>query len=96
MSRDILPSKKKIQTFIFGGLLILILNLISDSIQLNEKANKALTNLLNIPSNFLSQVLRDYQEFENERIAHTFKFKACNMRTRFNHVHNFLVSVAKC
>ena len=69
MSRDILPSKKKIQTFIFGGLLILILNLISDSLQINEKANKALTNLLNIPSNFLSQVLRDYQEFENERIA---------------------------
>ena len=24
---------------------------------------------MNIPSNFLSQVLRDYQEFENERIA---------------------------
>ena len=69
MSRDILPSKKKIQTFIFGSLLILILNLISDSIQLNEKANRSLTNLLNIPSNFLSQVLRDYQEFENERIA---------------------------
>ncbi len=69
MSRDILPSKKKIQTCIFGGLLILILNLISDSLQINEKANKALTNLLNIPSNFLSQVLRDYQEFENERIA---------------------------
>ena len=69
MSRDILPSKKKIQTFIFGGLLVLILNLISDSLQINEKANKALTNLLIIPSNFLSQVLRDYQEFENERIA---------------------------
>jgi len=69
MSRDILPSKKKIQTLIFFFFLILILNLISYSIQLNEKANKALTNLLNIPSNFLSQVLRDYQEFENERIA---------------------------
>ena len=69
MSRNILPSKKKIQTYIFGSLLILALNLISNSIQLNEKANKGLINLLNIPSNFISQVLQDYQEFENERIA---------------------------
>ena len=69
MSRNILPSKKKIQTYIFGSLLILALNIISNSIQLNEKANKGLINLLNIPRNFLSQVLQDYQEFENERIA---------------------------
>ena len=56
MSRDILPSKKKIQTFIFGGLLILILNLISDSLQINEKANTDKINLLQSKFNKVKNV----------------------------------------
>ena len=69
MSGDILQFKKKIKTLIFGSCLIVILNLASDSIQLNDKVNKGLTAFLNIPNTFLSQALSDLKEFENERIA---------------------------
>ena len=69
MRENILPLKKKITTLFIGSLLIVILNLLSDSIELNDKANRALTNLLNIPGSFFSQVIKDYQKYENERIA---------------------------
>lgn len=69
MPKETLPQKKKIQIFFLGVLLVVVLNLISDLFQLNDKANRTLTNILNIPSDFLSKALQDYQEFENERIA---------------------------
>lgn len=69
MSRHTLESRKKIKTLIFGSFLIIVLNLVSDSIQLNDKANKGLTSVLNIPNSFFSQALRNYKEFENEKVA---------------------------
>ena len=69
MRENTLRLKKKIITLFIGSLLVVTLNLLSDSIMLNDKANRALTSLMNIPSSFLSQVIKDYQKYENERIA---------------------------
>ena len=49
MPKETLPQKKKIQIFFLGVLLVVVLNLISDLFQLNDKANRTLTNILNIP-----------------------------------------------
>ena len=45
MPKETLPQKKKIQIFFLGVLLVVVLNLISDLFQLNDKANRTLTNI---------------------------------------------------
>lgn len=69
MSTNILPLQKKLRitffSLIFSGLLIYL----SQNLNLNDKSQRLLAKFLNVPQQFITQVLNEYQEFENQKIA---------------------------
>tara|TARA_Y100000768_G_scaffold223758_1_gene168864 strand:- start:1240 stop:2037 length:798 start_codon:yes stop_codon:yes gene_type:complete len=69
MSSNILPSQKKIRLVLLALAFASLLIYLSDTFKLNEKSQRLLVKFLNVPQQFISQILQEYQEFENEKIA---------------------------
>ena len=69
MSAERIPTKNKIRTLIFSFTLFLLLLLASQAINLNHKAQRALSQILEIPERFFIQTLDRFQELENRKIA---------------------------
>ncbi|RPG42868.1 MAG: hypothetical protein CBC72_004675 [Gammaproteobacteria bacterium TMED112] len=69
MSTNILPFQKKLRLTFFSFILSGFLIYLSQSLDLNEKSQRLLVKFLSVPQQFISQVLNEYQEFENEKIA---------------------------
>lgn len=69
MSSNILPSQKKIRLVLLALAFASLLIYLSDAFKLNEKSQRLLVKFLNVPQQFISQILQEYQEFENEKIA---------------------------
>ena len=69
MSTNILPLQKKLRiaffSLIFSGLLVYL----SQNLNLNDKSQRLLAKFLNVPQQFITQVINEYQEFENQKIA---------------------------
>mgnify|MGYP001373984971 FL=1 len=69
MSAERVPTKNKIRILIFGLILFSILLYVSQATNLNHKAQRALSQILETPEKFILQVLDQYQEFESREIA---------------------------
>jgi len=69
MSSNILPLQKKIRLLLLGLIFVSCLIYISESFELNAKSQRFLVKFLNVPQQFISNVLDEYQEFENAKIA---------------------------
>lgn len=69
MSSNILPIQKKIRLILLAFIFACLLVYLSDAFKLNEKSQRLLVKFLNVPQQFISQILQEYQEFENQRIA---------------------------
>ena len=69
MSSNILPLQKKIRLLLLGLVFVSCLIYISESFELNAKSQRFLVKFLNVPQQFISNVLDEYQEFENAKIA---------------------------
>ena len=69
MSTERVPTKNKIRILIFGLILFSILLYVSQATNLNHKAQRALSQILETPEKFILQVLDQYQEFESREIA---------------------------
>lgn len=69
MSTNILPLQKKLRiaffSLIFSGLLVYL----SQNLNLNDKSQRLLAKFLNVPQQFITQVINEYQEFENQKIV---------------------------
>ena len=74
MSSSILPIQKKIRLVLLALIFASLLIYISDILKLNEKSQRFLVKFLNVPQQFVSQVLQEYQEFENKKIALSMSF----------------------
>ena len=69
MSTNILPFQKKLRLALFSFIISGVLIYASQNYILNEKAQRFLVKFLNVPQQFISQVLTEYREFENQEIA---------------------------
>ena len=69
MSAERVPTKNKIRISIFGLILFSILLYVSQATNLNHKAQRALSQILETPEKFILQVLDQYQELESREIA---------------------------
>ena len=69
MSTNILPFQKKLRLAFFSFIVSGALIYSSQNYDLNEKAQRILVKFLNVPQQFISQVLSEYREFENQKIA---------------------------
>ena len=69
MSAERIPTKSKIRILIFSFALFSILLYISQILNLNDKAQRVLSKILETPEKFLIQTLDRIQEFENREIA---------------------------
>ena len=69
MSTNILPFQKKLRLAFFSFIVSGALIYSSQNYDLNEKAQRFLVKFLNVPQQFISQVLSEYREFENQKIA---------------------------
>ena len=69
MPAERIPTKNKIRTLIFSITLFSLLLLASQAINLNHKAQRALSQILEIPERFFIQTLDRFQELENRKIA---------------------------
>ena len=69
MSAERVPTKNKIRILIFGLILFSILLYVSQATNLNHKAQRALSQILETPEKFILQVLDQYQELESREIA---------------------------
>lgn len=69
MSSSILPIQKKIRLVLLALIFASLLIYLSDILKLNEKSQRFLVKFLNVPQQFVSQFLQEYQEFENKKIA---------------------------
>ncbi len=69
MSSSILPFQKKIRLIILSIVFASVLIYISEAFNLNDKFQRILVKFLNVPQQFISQILDEYQEFENQKIA---------------------------
>ena len=69
MSTNILPFQKKLRLAFFSFFVSGALIYSSQNYDLNEKAQRFLVKFLNVPQQFISQVLSEYREFENQKIA---------------------------
>ena len=69
MSTKILSFQKKLRIIIFSILTSVLLMYFSQNLNLNEKSQRLLVKLLNVPQQFLTQVLNEYKDFENQQIA---------------------------
>tara|TARA_X000000950_G_scaffold289315_1_gene411904 strand:- start:15022 stop:15819 length:798 start_codon:yes stop_codon:yes gene_type:complete len=69
MSTNILPFQKKLRLTLFSFVISGALIYASQNYNFNEKAQRFLVKFLNVPQQFISQVLTEYREFENQKIA---------------------------
>ena len=69
MSSNILPFQKKIRLVLLSIIFASLLVYLSDAFHLNEKSQRSLVKFLNVPQQFISSILDEYQEFENQKIA---------------------------
>ena len=69
MSTKILSFQKKLRIIIFSILTSVLLMYFSQNLNLNEQSQRLLVKLLNVPQQFLTQVLNEYKDFENQQIA---------------------------
>ena len=69
MSAERVPTKNKIRISIFGLILFFILFYVSQATNLNHKAQRSLSQILETPEKFILQVLDQYQELESREIA---------------------------
>ena len=69
MSTNILPFQKKLRLAFFSFIVSGALIYCSQNYDLNEKAQRFLVKFLNVPQQFISKVLSEYREFENQKIA---------------------------
>ena len=69
MAKEILPFQKKLRLAFFSFIVSGALIYSSQNYDLNEKAQRFLVKFLNVPQQFISQVLSEYREFENQKIA---------------------------
>ena len=69
MAKKILPFQKKLSFGFFSLFFAVLLIYVSYSLGLNEKSQRLLVKFLNVPQQFLSKVLNEYQEFENQKIV---------------------------
>ena len=69
MSAERISNKNKIRSLIFGLALFSILLYISQIFNLNYKAQRLLSKILETPEKFVTQLLDRYQELENKEIA---------------------------
>ncbi len=69
MSAERISKKNKIRSFIFSLALFSILLSLSQIFDLNYKAQRLLSNILETPEKFVTQLLEGYQELENKEIA---------------------------
>ncbi len=69
MSAKRIPTKNKIRILIFSLVLFISLLYVSQAFNLNHKAQRGLSQILETPEKFILQVLDQYQELENQEIA---------------------------
>ena len=69
MSAERISTKSKIRILIFSFALFSILLYTSQAINLNDKAQRALSQILETPERFFIQTLDRFQELENREIA---------------------------
>ncbi len=69
MSAERVPTKNKIRISIFSLALFSFLLYISQALDLNHKAQRNLSKILETPEKFILQVLDQYQELESKEIA---------------------------
>ena len=69
MSAERVPIKNKIRISIFSLVLFSVLLYVSQATNLNHKAQRALSQILETPEKFILQVLDQYQELESREIA---------------------------
>ena len=69
MAKEILPFQKKLSLAFFSFIFVILLVYLSQNFGLNEKSQRLLIKTLNVPGQFISGFLNEYQEFENQKIA---------------------------
>ena len=69
MSAERISNKNKIRFLIFSLVLFSILLYLSQIFNLNYKAQRLLSNILETPERFVAELLEQYQELENKEIA---------------------------
>ena len=69
MSAERISNKNKIRFLIFSLVLFSILLYLSQTFNLNYKAQRLLSNILETPERFVAGLLERYQELENKEIA---------------------------
>ena len=69
MSAERVPIKNKIRISIFSLVLFSVLLYVSQATNLNHKAQRTLSQILETPEKFILQVLDQYQELESREIA---------------------------
>ena len=69
MAKEILPFQKKLSLTFFSFIFVVLLVYLSQNFGLNEKSQRVLIKTLNVPGQFISRFLNEYQEFENQKIA---------------------------
>ena len=69
MSAERISIKNKIRSLIFSLFLFSILLYLSQIFDLNYKAQRLLSNILETPERFITRLLERYQELENKEIA---------------------------
>lgn len=69
MSAERISNKNKIRFLIFSFVLFSILLYLSQIFNLNYKAQRLLSNILETPERFVAELLEQYQELENKEIA---------------------------
>ncbi len=69
MSAKIIPIKNKIRISIVGIILFIALSSISNAFDLNFKAQRLLSKILEIPEKFFYQTMDQYQRLQNEEVA---------------------------
>ena len=69
MSAERISNKNKIRSLIFSLFLFSILLYLSQIFDLNYKAQRLLSNILETPERFVTRILERYQELENKEIA---------------------------
>tara|TARA_B100000161_G_scaffold262716_1_gene232965 strand:+ start:567 stop:1364 length:798 start_codon:yes stop_codon:yes gene_type:complete len=69
MSKNILPFQKKLRLSLFSLLIVTVLAYTSQNLSLNDKFQRFLMKFLNVPQQFMNEVLSQYREYENEKLV---------------------------
>ena len=73
MSAKIIPIKSKIRISIVGIILFTALSSISSTFDLNFKAQRLLSKILEIPEKFFYQTMDEYQRLQNQEVPISLK-----------------------